>query len=111
VCDRVIAVASENAVVARVVDAGGREVVLLATVWNEKIVRDHPEMAGHLDDLLETIAQPDHMEADPLADRTRYYRRNLGPSRWLVAVVSYEQKPARIITAFANRKDPRTWKP
>jgi hypothetical protein len=26
-------------------------------------------------------------------------------------VVSYEQEPARIITALANRKDPKTWKP
>ena len=34
-----------------------------------------------------------------------------GPSRWLMAVVSYEQEPARIITALANRKDPKTWKP
>jgi hypothetical protein len=26
-------------------------------------------------------------------------------------VVSYEQEPARIITALANRKDPKQWKP
>jgi hypothetical protein len=104
-------VSSEDAVVASVVDSSGREVVLLSRVWNEKIVRDHPEMAGHLDALIETVAQPDHVELDPLADRTRYYRRNVGPSHWLVAVVSYEQQPARIITALANRKDPRTWKP
>lgn len=102
---------SGDEVVASVVDASGREVVLLARVWNEKIVRDHPEMVGHLDDLLETIAQPDHVEPDPIADRARCYRRNVGPSRWLVAVVSYEQETARIIAAFANRKDPRTWKP
>lgn len=100
---------SGDEVVGSVVDASGREVVLLARVWNEKVVRNHPEMVGHLDDLLEAIARPDHIEADPLVDRTRCYRRNVGPSRWLVAVVSYEQEPARIVTAFANRKDPRTW--
>jgi hypothetical protein len=32
-----------------------------------------------------------------------------GPSRWLLVVVSYEQTPARIVSAFANRKDPRSW--
>jgi hypothetical protein len=26
---------------------GGREIVLLARVWNEKITVDHPELAGH----------------------------------------------------------------
>lgn len=46
-----------------------------------------------------------------LADRIRFYRRGVGPSRWLMTVVSYEQQPARIITALANRKDPKRWKP
>ncbi len=55
--------------------------------------------------------RPDHVEPDALPARTRYYRRGLGPSRWLMAVVSYEQQPARIITALANRKDPKRWKP
>jgi len=104
-------VSSGDAVVASVVDASGREVVLLSRVWDEKIVRDHREMVGHRDALLETVAQPDHVEPDPIADRARCYRRNVGPSHWLVAVVSYEQEPARIITAFANRKDPRAWTP
>jgi hypothetical protein len=46
-----------------------------------------------------------------LPDRKRFYRRDVGPSRWLLAVVSYEQEPARIITALAIRKDPKQWKP
>jgi hypothetical protein len=32
--------------------------------------------------------------------RRRFYRRHIGPSRWLRVVVSYEQQPARIVTAF-----------
>lgn len=48
---------------------------------------------------------------DALPDRPRFYRRGVGPSRQLMAVVSYEQQPARIITALANRKDPKRWKP
>jgi hypothetical protein len=53
---------------------------------------------------------PDHNAPDlGSADRKRFYLRGVGPSRWLLVVVSYEQKPARIISVFANRKDPKTW--
>jgi hypothetical protein len=96
---------------ATVVDPDGHEVVLLARIWENKIARDHPELVDQLDAVMQTVARPDHVEPDPLAARTRFYRRNVGPSRWLMAVVSYEQQPARIITALANRKDPKRWKP
>lgn len=88
----------------------GTRVVLDDALWREKVVRDHPEMAAHRADVLQTVSAPDHVEPDPIfAARTRYYARGVGPSRWLMVVVSYEQKPARIVTAFANRKDPRSW--
>jgi len=103
--------AGEDLALATVVDAGGREVVLLARAWTEKITLDHPEIADHLDEVLETVTRPDHVEPDVLPGRTRFYRRNVGPSRWLLVVVSYEQEPAGIITALANRKDPTRWKP
>ena len=85
--------------------------MLLLRIWDEKIARDHPELVGHLDGVIKTVAKPDHIEPDTLPSRTRFYRRDVGPSRWLLAVVSYEQEPARIITALANRKDPKGWKP
>ncbi len=85
--------------------------VLLARVWAGKIMLDHPEIADHLDAVLETVRRPDHVEPDVLPGRTRFCRHSVGPSRWLVAVVSYEQEPARVITALANRKDPKQWKP
>jgi hypothetical protein len=96
---------------ATVTDANGREVVLLTRIWENKIARNHPELVGHLDAVIEAVAKPDHVEPDALPNRTRFYRRNVGPSQWLMAVVSYEQEPARIITALANRKDPKQWKP
>jgi hypothetical protein len=82
-----------------------------ARIWTDKVTRDHPELIDHLDAVIQTVATPDHVEPDTLPNRTRFYRRNVGPSRWLMAVVSYEQQPARIITALANRKDPKRWKP
>jgi hypothetical protein len=94
-----------------VADRDGGQVILLARIWEQKITRDHPELAGHLDAVVEAVAHPDHVEADALPGRTRFYRRDVGPSRWLLAVVGYEQRPARIITALANRKDPKQWTP
>jgi hypothetical protein len=57
--------------------------------------------------VLGTVTKPDHAEPDPRARRRRYYRRRVGPSRWLLVVVSFEQQPGRIITAVATRKDPQ----
>jgi hypothetical protein len=84
--------------------------VLDDSAWEQKIVRDHPEVASHREDALRAVSAPDHTAPDPNSDdRTRYYARNVGPSRWLLVIVSYEQTPARIISVFANRKDPKTW--
>jgi hypothetical protein len=96
---------------ANVTDRNRNEVVLLARIWEEKIARDHPELVDHLDAVIETVANPDHLEPDTLPAPTRFYRRRVGPSRWLMVVVSYEQEPARIITALAIRKYPKRWKP
>jgi hypothetical protein len=103
--------ASDDPRAATVTDPEGHQVVLLARVWTDKVTRNHPELADHLDAVIQTVASPDHVEPDALPDRTRFYRRNTGPSRWLMAVVSDEQQPTRIITALANRKDPKRWKP
>jgi hypothetical protein len=92
-------------------DPNGRLVIALARIWEDKIARDHPELREHLNDVLETVSRPDHAEPDPRPARRRYYRRRLGPSRWLMVVVSFEQEPGRIITALALRKDPKGWKP
>jgi hypothetical protein len=91
-------------------DPDGEQVVLLDAVWREKIARDHPEIGGCISADLRAVSTPDHVAHDPIfAGRTRYYARGAGPSRWLLVVVSYEQTPARIVSAFANRKDPRSW--
>jgi len=98
-------------VVGEVEDPDGREVVLLGRIWDRKITRDHPEVRRHREQVLAAVETPDHVEPDPRPDRRRYYRRDAGPSSWLMVVVSFEQEPGRIITALALRKDPKRWKP
>lgn len=91
-------------------DPAGVRVVVPVELWREKILRDHPELAPHLDDVLRAIAEPDQILDDPVYERRhRHYLRGAGPSRWLLVVLSYEQEPARVISAFGNRKDPRSW--
>lgn len=88
----------------------GTRVILKDEIWREKIVREHPEIAEHKPDVLRVVSAPDYVVADPIFEqRQRYYARGVGPSRWLLVVVSYEQTPARIVSAFANRKDPKSW--
>jgi len=98
-------------VVGEVRDPQGRDVVLLDRIWDGKIARDHPEVRPHREHVLAAVEAPDHVEPDPRPDRRRYYRQDVGPSSWLMVVVSFEQEPGRIITALALRKDPKRWKP
>jgi hypothetical protein len=92
------------------VDPDGTRVLLTDTVWSGKIVQDHQEIAAYGAEVLRAVADPDHVVPDPnFEQRTRYYARGVGPSLWLLVVVSYEQMPARIVSAFANRKDPKSW--
>ncbi len=55
--------------------------------------------------------RPDHVEPDALPARSRFYRHGVGPSRWLMAVVSYEQEPARIITRWPTGRTQSDGKP
>jgi hypothetical protein len=96
--------------ISETIDPNGVRVVLTDIVWSGKIVRDHQEIETYHAEVLSTVSLPDHVAPDPyFEERTRYYASNVGPSRWLLVVVSYEQTPARIVSAFANRKDPRSW--
>jgi hypothetical protein len=91
-------------------DPDGKRVVVSAVLWQEKVLRDHPELGPHLAEVLRAISSPDHVARDPVfKNRRQHFLRNVGPSRWLLVVLSYEQEPVRLITAFPNRKDPRSW--
>jgi hypothetical protein len=58
--------ATDDPRAATVTGPDGREVVLLARIWEDKIVRDHPELVGHRDAVIQTVATPDHVEPDTL---------------------------------------------
>ena len=92
------------------VDPDGRLVVLDAAGWRH-VIEEHPELDSHSDAVLAVVAAPDHRGPDPRPGRERYWRRGLGPTRWLMAVVDYVSVPARIVTAYGNRRDPPGWTP
>ena len=90
---------------AETVDPDGRVVVLDHEGW-EHILHEHRELASYRDEIMAAVSSPDHRRLDPRPGRERYYSRDVGPSRWLFVVVHFSETPARIVTAYANRKDP-----
>lgn len=86
-------------------DSEGRTVVLDEEGWAH-ILHEHPELAPYREEIMLTVSSPDQRCPDPRPGRERCYRRNLGPSRWLFVVVQCDETPARVVTAYANRKDP-----
>jgi len=97
-------------VLAQVVDPDGRRVVLDVDGW-EHILEEHGEMAAHQAAVITTVSAPHHRRQDPRPGRERYWRRGLGPSRWLLAVIDFSTDPARIVTAYGNRRNPPGWTP
>jgi hypothetical protein len=93
-----------------VVDPDGRRVVLDAAGWRH-IVNEHGELASHREAVLATVGGPDHRGSDARPGRERYWRRGLGPTRWLMVVVDFVAVLARVVTAYGNRKDPPGWTP
>jgi hypothetical protein len=87
-------------------DPKGRLIVLDEGRWDH-IKRRHPEMTPFLREIMDTVRDPDqHFEAvEPGEDW--YFRRDVGPSRWIRAVVGFaEAGMGRIRTAHGQRSDP-----
>lgn len=67
---------------------------------------EHVELAPHLDAVLATVGRPDRRAADlTQPGREQLSKRGVGPTRWLVAVVDFADKPARIVTAYGRGRD------
>jgi hypothetical protein len=92
-------------------DLEGNRVVISTDIWRGKVLRAHPALSPHFGEVLRAIYAPDHILPDPdFKQRRHHYLRGAGPSRWLLVVLSYEQEPVRLISAFPRRKDPDLWR-
>ena len=65
-------------------------------------------MAEHLNDVIETIEQPEFREDDPRLGRVRSFRR-CGPERWLRVVLEFAGEIDVVVTAFPQANDPNGW--
>lgn len=57
---------SGERIIGEATDPEGAHVVLLARVWDDKVLRDHAELDGHLAEILRAVSAPDHVEPDPI---------------------------------------------
>jgi integrase len=106
----------ERSIVGEATTADGILVVVFANTWRDHILdpdAGHAELAPHLDAVLSAIAAPDHREPDERPHRERFFKRDAGPSRWLMVVVDFEEQPARVVTAlgYGHGRSPAGWMP
>lgn len=83
------------------VDPDGRRVVFDARTEHH-LARRRPQMLSHIQAILDTIARPDIHEHDPAPGRERFFRRDLGPTRYLRVVVDFNESPGFVVTAFVQ---------
>ena len=107
---------TDRAVLAETSAPDGTRVVLYADTWREHVLDPHvghAELRSHLDAVLATVATPDHREDDERDGRQRFYKQKVGPTRWLMVVVSFEQEPACVVTAmgYGHGRSPAGWTP
>jgi hypothetical protein len=89
----------------------GTRVILYKDTWRLHLLDRHDEMEPYLDAALDAVSEPEHRRADLRLGRGKFYKQHAGPSRWLVTVASFEQEPARIVTAFGRGQPPSGWTP
>jgi len=65
-----------------------------------------PELADEVELVLSVVARPDHREEDPRPGRERFYRRDLGPPRWLRVIVDFNDELAWVVTALVQDNPP-----
>jgi hypothetical protein len=69
-------------------------------------------LLDHVEEVLATVARPDHRENDPRPGRERFFRQNvLEPERWMRVVVDFDGDPGWIVTVLVQDNDPRDQRP
>jgi len=61
-------------------------------------------MAEHLEATLDAIHHPSVITRDPRRGRWRYWRAEVGPTRWLFVVVDWHESEPTVVTAYGKRK-------
>jgi hypothetical protein len=107
---------TERPILAEAVSPDGARVVLFEDTWLRHILnphQGHAELEPHLKAVLEAIESPDHREQESWPGRERFFKRDVGPSRWLMVVVDSAEEPVRIVTAFGYQhgRSPDRWTP
>jgi hypothetical protein len=103
-------------ILAETATSDGVRVVLYEDTWTDHVLdpeTGHTELREHLEQVLGAVAAPDHREPDPRPGRERFFKQDVGPSRWLMVVVSFEATPARVVTAlgYGRGQTPGGWIP
>jgi hypothetical protein len=107
---------SKRPILAETRTPDGVLVVLFEDTWLLHILNPHvghAELEPHLKGVLDTIESPDFREAERWPDRERFFKRETGPTGWLMVVVDSAEEPARIVTAFGygHGRSPDGWTP
>jgi hypothetical protein len=97
-------------VIAEARDRDGRGVVLDEHGWAH-ILEEHGEMATHRDAVIATVNAPPLSPTRPSAHPRALLPSRAGPQPLAVGSHSFSQDPARVVTAYGNRKDPPGWTP
>lgn len=71
------------------------------------LARRRPWLLDHVEVIVGAIARPDHHVLDAIPGRERFYRRHIGPDRWLRVVVDFSEDSAWAVTAVVQDNDPR----
>ncbi len=107
---------SERPILAETRTPDGVRVVLFEDTWLMHILNPdggHAELEPHLKAVLDTLASPDHREPERWPARERFFKRDAGPTGWLMVVVDSAEEPARVVTAFGygHGRSPDGWAP
>jgi hypothetical protein len=107
---------SERTILAETRTPGGVRVVLFEDTWLLHILNPddgHTELEPHRQAVLDAIDSPDHREPERWPNRERFFKRDAGPTDWLMVVVDFADEPARVVTAFGygHGRSPDGWTP
>jgi hypothetical protein len=105
---------TDRQILAETATPDGIHVVLFEDTWLLHILNPyngHPELEPYLPVVLATVTQPNHREPDPRPSRERFFKQDVGPSKWLMVVVDSENEPPRIVTAlgYGHGESPSGW--